>query len=279
MSLTNPGLVAGGIRRVEAARTDRSGANGRDMRNRVRGPGLEVVGCNPRLEQDQVQNVMGHARRGCAAKIVVVSSDKLVRYGLRYLLTHRTDVRLQAEVNQLKDAARLLVHSAPDVIIVDGATLDQQSLDAAVMREIHYRRPSCQVVAFTQTAQVPRLQMSKVGFALVLDRDALGPELAETVNAVRANNVDHPIVDPLGPTRLGASDASGGHDRLVVPNLTEREAEVLELLVYGITNNEIAKRLHFSQSTAKYHVRNLICKFGVTGRTAVAYEAKRIGLL
>ena len=59
-------------------------------------------------------------------------------------------------------------------------------------------------------------------------------------------------------------------------DMTEREKEILALMVEGLTNNEIAERLTINQSTVKFHVSNILSKLGVTSRTeAVALAVKR----
>ncbi|SHK97483.1 DNA-binding response regulator, NarL/FixJ family, contains REC and HTH domains [Pseudonocardia thermophila] len=208
-------------------------------------------------------------------KIIAVSPRRLVRYGLRFLLGHRQDVRLLAEVDRLAHAARLLTHTAPHVIVVDAEALDPQTLDAAVMQEIRHRHPMCRVVALAELAEVPRLQLSNVGFARVLDRDAVGPELATTLQTVRSARADVLRMNRVAELDSGGEQAA----RPAVPKLTEREFEVLTLVALGCTNSEIAERLYISNAAAKFHVGSLIRKFGVANRTAVTFEASRIGLI
>jgi DNA-binding NarL/FixJ family response regulator len=71
---------------------------------------------------------------------------------------------------------------------------------------------------------------------------------------------------------------AGEHAR-VEPVFTDREREVTRLLATGLTNREIGRRIFVSESTAKFHVRNVMRKLGVHSRAEVAYAAGERGLL
>ena len=63
------------------------------------------------------------------------------------------------------------------------------------------------------------------------------------------------------------------------PEFTQREREVTELIANGLTNAEIGRRIFVSESTAKFHVRNVMRKLGVHSRAEVVYAAGKRGLL
>ena len=73
--------------------------------------------------------------------------------------------------------------------------------------------------------------------------------------------------------------AAGGRAEEAEPALTEREREVVELVARGLTNREIGGRIFVSESTVKFHVRNVMRKLGVRHRAEVAYAAGKRGLL
>jgi DNA-binding NarL/FixJ family response regulator len=71
---------------------------------------------------------------------------------------------------------------------------------------------------------------------------------------------------------------AGGHKH-DEPEFTDREREVTKLIAQGLTNREIGSRIFVSESTAKFHVRNVMRKLGVHSRTEVAYAAGKRGML
>ena len=66
---------------------------------------------------------------------------------------------------------------------------------------------------------------------------------------------------------------------LILHSLTRREIEVLKLLARGLTNRQIARVLHISANTAKFHVQHVVEKLGVSDRTQAAYRAAELGLV
>ena len=63
------------------------------------------------------------------------------------------------------------------------------------------------------------------------------------------------------------------------PALTERELKVMELLAHGLSNKDIGKQLYISETTVKFHVRNLMRKLNAATRAEAVYEASKLGLI
>lgn len=208
------------------------------------------------------------------ARVIVVCRHPLVRYGLRFLLREGSGIRLVAEVATLADAARLLVHTAPQILLVDADVIDGEVSCAQVLREIRCRRPSCRIVAFVDTGEVPRMMAWLNDIACVLDRNSIGVDLADILRKAQLRYE----IDP------DTADSDGS--AVVVPyspdpsvRLTRRESEVLGLLVMGGTNSGIARDLDISPATVKFHVRGLMRKLGAGRRAEAAYRAISLGLL
>ena len=68
-------------------------------------------------------------------------------------------------------------------------------------------------------------------------------------------------------------------DRLSGPELSDRELEVIRLIVAGKSNHEISKLLHISESTVKFHVNNILSEMGVSDRTQAALSALKRGIV
>lgn len=108
----------------------------------------------------------------------------------------------------------------------------------------------------------------------VIDRDVEEMALVEAVRTVRAGN---PVL--LADQRGGLWRAMASSARSPVPELTRREAEVLQALARGLTNRAIADELVISENTVKNHVRRLFEKLGVRSRTEAVIRGAREGIV
>jgi DNA-binding NarL/FixJ family response regulator len=210
-----------------------------------------------------------------STKVILVSARPLERYGLRQLLGRRNDIRVLAEVATLRAAIRLLIHTAPHILLIDAAALDEEAPARTALREIRWRRPHCRVVAYARTAEVPVWRSREPGIARVLDQNTIGHEISDTLQDVRHEAERPPSSE--GPANTGDVSQSTCTGQLTrSPRLTAREIDVLDLLVLGCTNREIGEKLYISPATAKFHVCSLIRKFDVSRRAQVAFIASRL---
>jgi NarL family two-component system response regulator LiaR len=142
---------------------------------------------------------------------------------------------------------------------------------AAATQVIRERWPQVQIIALTSFKEKElvegALQAGAIGYLL---KNVSADELA---NAVRAAHAGQPTLAPEAAQALiqvTRESPSPGYD------LTEREREVLALMIEGLTNPQIAERLVMSRSTVKFHVSNILSKLGVATRTeAVALALQR----
>ncbi|MFJ6574258.1 response regulator [Streptomyces sp. NPDC091292] len=212
-------------------------------------------------------------------RVLVVDDQQLVRMGLRMLFEQTEDVEIQAEADNGAEAVRLAERLTPDVVLMDLRMPGMDGITAT--RRILAARPATRVVALTTFDDddhlYPALAAGACGF---LVKDTPPPELLDAVR--RAANAEAPfsrdVLDRLVARALETRTASGTPEGIPAPAVTPREREVLGLLGAGLSNKEIADRLHLGVTTVKTHVANLMAKTGRDNRIRLAILAVLTGI-
>lgn len=201
-------------------------------------------------------------------RVMLVDDHDMVRKGLAVFLKAKPDMELVAEARDGEEALRKCEKLQPDVILMD---LVMPKMDGTTAtRLIRERFPRVQVIALTSFQEKELVQeVLQAGAISYLLKDVSAHQLAE---AIRGAYVGRPTLAPEATQALIQAASQGpapGHD------LTSREKEVLILLVEGLNNSEIAKRLYISRSTAKAHVSHILSKLGVSNRAEAIALALR----
>jgi len=202
-------------------------------------------------------------------KVLVVDDHNMVRKGLIVLLENFDDFEVVGEAGDGKTGVLLCQQYKPDVVLMDMIMPVMDGIEATTtIRELC---PETQVVALTSFSDDATIQNAlKAGAISYLMKNVSVDELAL---AVRKAHEGQPTLAPEATRALIAASRRPpevGHD------LSEREREVLSLMVDGLNNREIAEVLTISNSTVKNHVSNIFAKLGTTSRTqAVALAVER----
>ncbi len=210
-----------------------------------------------------------------AARVMLVDDHAIVRRGLRSILELEPDISVVAEAGGRSEALRLLDRVQPDVILLDlklSADHDAEGLE--LCSEILARRPESRVVILSTFLDENLLNQSlrRGAKAYVLKE----VDLVELVRIIRAVSHGESGFDSRSAEMMRALIVQGGDSP--ESDLTGREREVIGLLAHGLTNREIGTRMFVSESTAKFHVHNVMRKLGVRRRAEVAYAAGKLGL-
>jgi NarL family two-component system response regulator LiaR len=191
-----------------------------------------------------------------------------VRRGLAAFLKVFDDLQLAGEAASGAAAIQLCAEVAPDVVLMDMVMPDMDG--AAATRAIRQQFPQVQVIALTSFKEGDlvknALEAGAIGYLL---KDVSADEL---VQAIRAAHAGRATLSPQAAQALVETANQPPAPRL---DLTERELEVLALMVEGLNNTQIAGRLTVSSSTIKSHVSNILSKLGVASRTEAVTLALR----
>jgi two-component system, NarL family, response regulator LiaR len=201
-------------------------------------------------------------------RVMLVDDHTMVRRGLAAFLKVFDDLQLAGEAESGAAAIQLCGELLPDVVLMDMVMPDMDG--ATATRAIRQQFPQVQVIALTSFKEGDlvknALQAGAIGYLL---KDLSADELAQ---AIRAAHAGRATLSPEAAQALIETTNQPPEPGLA---LTEREREVLALMVEGLNNTQIAARLTVSPSTIKSHVSNILSKLGVASRTEAVTLALR----
>ncbi|WP_138500163.1 response regulator [Nostoc sp. PA-18-2419] len=234
-------------------------------------------------------------------KILVIEDHNLTRIGLRAALQTQPEINIVGEAANAADGIELLKTLKPDVATIDIGLPDMDGIELTRT----FRQYQAEKEDYTTKLLILTMQNSEqavlAAFAAGADsycmKDIESEKLVEAVQTTYAGSswIDPTIADlVLQQIRQDFPDASRAtagkrvliegidpdiEKTIVSYPLTQREMDVLELIVAGCDNAEIAKRLYLTVGTVKTHVRGILNKLCVADRTQAAVRALRAGLV
>jgi len=199
-------------------------------------------------------------------RVMIVDDHAVVRGGLSKFLQVHKDLELVGEAENGKEAIRLAEQLRPDVVLMD---LKMPEMDGvAATRELRQRHPNTRVLVLTSFAEDNMVQGAlQAGATGYLLKNVSVSELATAIRAAHAGRMT------LSSEATEALVHAAAHPIVPADELTEREREVLALMVDGLSNQEIADRLFLSLGTVKFHAGNIYSKLGVDSRVAAVTMA------
>lgn len=201
-------------------------------------------------------------------RVMLVDDHTMVRRGLATFLKVFDDLQLVGEAENGEAAIQICAEVLPDVILMDMALPVMDG--ATATRAIRQKFPQVQIIVLTsfKEGELIRnaLEAGAIGYLL---KDVSADDL---VRAIRAAHFGRSTLSPEAAQALVETTNQPPAPGL---NLTEREREVLTLMIEGLNNTQIAGRLSVSPSTIKSHVSNILAKLGVASRTEAVTLALR----
>ncbi|AFZ49172.1 response regulator [Dactylococcopsis salina] len=233
-------------------------------------------------------------------RVILIEDHDLTRVGIRTALEQRDEVEFLGEAVNAKQGLALIEEKQPDVAIVDIGLPDMDGIElTSHLKQLQRENKALQgvkilILTLQDTeeyvlaafaAGADSYCMKDISFDLLLEalrvtKDGsswIDPAIARVVIS-KAKTIPADENDPAKTRQISASEPE--YDQLVEAYpLTERELEVLELIVEGASNAEIAQKLYITVGTVKTHVRNILNKLCADDRTQAAVRALRSGLV
>ena len=205
--------------------------------------------------------------------LVLVDAHALVRQGLRAVLERESELRVVAECASPGEALAAVDRHRPHVVLLDLEPTDAAGLELCAELA---RRGLAVVVLTACLGDELVLRAVRAGARGYVVKDVDAAVLVRAVHAVARGESAFDVRSAAAMLRGGGT---GLAEQAEPHQLTGREIEVLDLLARGLSNKDIGGRLYISETTAKFHVGNILRKLAVTRRAEAVYAAGKLGLI
>ena len=200
-------------------------------------------------------------------RILVAEDHWIARIGIITALKMQRDMIIVGEAANGRQAVELFREHVPDVAVLDVRMPVLSGIDAAIT--IRHDFPRARLIALSTYGGDEDIRRAlEAGMRAYLTKDILQDELVTAIHAVYD-----------GGSYLPPSIAAALVAQMPRPDLSAREIEVLELVVQGLLNKQIAHALNISEYTVKNHVKNILEKLGVEDRTQAATVSIQRGII
>lgn len=205
-------------------------------------------------------------------RVFLLDDHEVVRRGVRDLLDDEADITVVGEAGTVEQALVRVPALRPDVAVLDVRLPDGDGV--SVCRELRSGMPDLVCLMLTsfddEEALLDSIMAGASGYVL---KQIQGSDL---VSAVRTVAGGQSLLDASATTRLMARLRGGekaAAEPELLPGLTDREREILDLVGEGLTNRQIGQRLYLAEKTVKNHISRLLAKLGVERRVQAAVIA------
>lgn len=210
-------------------------------------------------------------------RVAIADDQRLLREGLRIILEAAPDMSVVGEAEDGVEAVKLAQEEQPDVMLMDIRMPLRDGI--AATEAIRKALPNVRVLLLT-TYDTPELVIEglRAGAAGYLLKDSSAEELCAAVRTVARGQV---LLQANSAAQLlaGLTPPAQPQSQAEKLGLTERERDVLRLIVVGRNNSEIASELYVSEATVKTHINHIFAKLGARDRTHAVVLAHRLGLV
>ena len=210
-------------------------------------------------------------------RVAIADDQRLLREGLRIILEAAPDTIVVGEAENGVEAVKLAQEEQPEVMLMDIRMPLRDGI--AATEAIRKALPNVRVLLLT-TYDTPELVIEglRAGAAGYLLKDSSAEELCAAVRTVARGQV---LLQANSAAQLlaGLTPPAQPQSQAEKLGLTERERDVLRLIVVGRNNSEIASELYVSEATVKTHINHIFAKLGARDRTHAVVLAHQLGLV
>ena len=200
-------------------------------------------------------------------RILIAEDHLIARVGLKTILNMQSDMQVVAEAANGAQAVELYRKHRPDITLMDVRMPVMSGVEAAIAIRAEF--PEARIIALSTYGGDEDIRRAlAAGVRSYLTKDVLHDELIRAIRAVHS-----------GATYLPPAVASALEASIFPADLSTREIEVLELIVKGHGNKQIAFELGIAEHTVKNHVKNILSKLGADDRTQAATAAIQRGII
>ena len=215
--------------------------------------------------------------------ILLVEDQKLIRVGLKSLFEGQDEIIVSSEAQSGKEAVEKFRTTHPNVVVMDIGLPDISGIEAT-KRILELDSKAKVIILTSHLSEQEIMDALHAGACAYVMKDISTEALKMIIKTVEqgAMWLDPQVVPILREKNCGVippRQMSRAMFKEQHANLTQREYEVLKLVVEGLSNHEIAEELTISEHTAKAHVCNIIQKLVVDDRTQAAVKALKEGLI
>jgi DNA-binding NarL/FixJ family response regulator len=211
-------------------------------------------------------------------RLLIVDDHSIFRSGLRSIFANTHDIAIVGEANDGQSALQLVREVQPDVVLLDvhfkgGGVAAGLELCQALLACLPAAGVIVLTALFEEQLVLQAIQHGARGY-LLKDVDA-----ADLIKSVRAVSRGESMFDSRSATVLVKNLACPNGHQPASTDVSWREREIVRLLAEGCSNRHIGMRLAISESTVKFHLRNIKRKLAARNRTEIVYTAGKLGLL
>jgi NarL family two-component system response regulator LiaR len=206
-------------------------------------------------------------------RVLIVDDHIMLRNGLKQFIDTYDDFILAGEARNGEEAVQKCEENPPDVVLMDLSMPVMDGIEAT--RKIVHQNQAIKIIVLTGYHEQDQVEQAlQAGATSYILKDTSPEDLAMSIHSAYAGQ------STLSPEATEALIQMTRQKPALGSDLTERERQVLALLVAGLSNTQIAVKLTISISTVKYHVGGILSKLGVNSRSeaiALAWKHHLIG--
>ncbi len=212
-------------------------------------------------------------------RVLLVDDDPLVCSGLELILSSTDDIEVVGTANDGDEAVAAVQRHFPDVVLLD-VRMPRVDGIAATRALVALPKPPRVLVLTTFDADDIVMRAIGAGAAGFLLKTSAAPEIIAAIRNVHAGDG---ALSPRSARRVfeqvGDDAAERSLARAAIAGLTDRERDVVRLVVEGLSNQAIGAQLYVGEATVKSHLSSAQRKLGVEGRVRLAVVATKAGLV